>query len=373
MSLLSLTVIGWLIVTVACAWLLPKRAQPSGIALCTAAFLGYFAPISLLILAATSLSIFFLLKRNRVHGAALLCAVGVISAIFIWFKLKAAAPVRMTGAWYVMPLGFSYYSFRQIHYIFESYKRKLEDHSLSDYLCYLFFLPTIHVGPIHRFPEFLRDLRRRRWDVADLSAGLERILYGYAKIVIVSNYLVAKEFNLMIVPYGPVHPYLYEYLRSLSRWMNLYFQFSGYSDIAIGFSLIMGFRIMENFNYPFLAVNILEYWQRWHLSLSSWCREYVYLPMASWTRRPGIAVLAAMMVIGLWHEFSTRYLFWGLYNGVAIILWHGFQKVKPRLPEWKNKWWKRSLRFASILLTANFVVTSFAVVSYLYKKAHTLL
>ena len=373
MSLMSLTVVGWLVITVACAWALPRKAQPFGIVLCTAAFLGYFALPSLLILTATSLLIFFLLKRNRVHGAALVSAVGVISAIFIWFKLKGAAPVRMTGAWYVMPLGLSYYSFRQIHYIFESYKRKLEDHTLSDYLCYLFFLPTIHVGPIHRFPEFLRDLRRRRWDPSNLSAGLERILYGYAKIVIVSNYLIAKQYNLMIVPYNQGHPYLYEYLRSLSHWMNLYFQFSGYSDIAIGFSLIMGFRIMENFNYPFLAENIVEYWQRWHLSLSSWCREYVYLPMASLTRRPGLAVVAAMLVLGLWHEFSGTYLIWGLYNGVAIVLWHRFQALKERLPDWKNRWWRGSLRAASILLTVNFMLTSFSVANYIYRKIHTVL
>ena len=365
MSLLSLTVIGWLVVTVLCAWVLPRKAQPWGISLCTAAFLAFFSWISLCILAGTSLAVFFLLKRNKVHGAALLCAVGVISAIFIWFKLKGAAA---GAAAMVIPLGLSYYSFRQIHYIFESYKRKLEEHTLSDYLCYLFFLPTLHVGPIHRFPEFLRDLRRRRWDTGALSNGLERILYGYAKIVIASNFLIAKQFNLLIIQVNPSHPYLAAYLRSVSHWMNLYFQFSGYSDIAIGFSLIMGFRIMENFNYPFLAHNVAEYWQRWHISLSSWCRDYVYIPMASLTRKPGLAILAAMLILGLWHEFSGRYVLWGLYNGAAIVLWHLFQTMKKSLPAWKNRVWLLTTRSVAVLVTFNFILTSFAVASYLYSK-----
>jgi alginate O-acetyltransferase complex protein AlgI len=369
MSLLSFTVVGWLVATAACAWVLPRKLQPLGIALCTAVFLAYFSLPSLLILTATSLSVFFLLKKDRVRGAVVICVVGVISAIFIWFKLKGAA----AGAGLVMPLGLSYYSFRQIHYIFEAYKRKLDGHTLSDYLCWLFFLPTLHVGPIHRFPEFLQDLRRRRWDADNLSVGLERILYGYAKIMIVSNYLIAKQFGLLIIQCGPAHPYLYAYLRAVSRWTNLYFQFSGYSDIAIGFSLAMGFRVMENFNWPFLAENIVEYWRRWHISLSSWCRDYVYLPAASFSRKPGLAVLAAMLVLGLWHEFSGRYVLWGLYNGVAIVLWHKFQAIKKMAPAWNRRWWKLSLRAAAILLTFNFVITSFIVTNYLYSKMRAVL
>jgi len=370
MTLLSLTVFGCLVLTAACAWVLPRKAQPWGIALCTAAFLAFYSWASLLILTGTSLAVFFLLKRNKIHGAALLCAVGVISAIFIWFKLKGATTGGMA---FVIPLGLSYYSFRQIHYIFESYKRKLEEHTLSDYVCYLYFLPTLHVGPIHRFPEFLRDLRRRRWDTAALSNGLERILYGYAKIVIVSNFLIAKQFNLLVIQVSNTHPMFAEYLRSLSRWMNLYFQFSGYSDIAIGFSLVMGFRIMENFNFPFLARNIVEFWQRWHISLSSWCRDYIYTPMASVTRMPGISVLAAMLILGLWHEFSGRYVLWGLYNGVAILVWHTFQAIKKALPAWRNRWWLLFARSAAVLVTVNFAITSFPVASYLYTKFRAML
>lgn len=364
MTLLSLPVVGWLVAAAALAWALPRRMQPAGMALCTAAFLAWFSLPSLLILTVTSLLVFAFLKRYRVRGAVVTCLIGVIGAVFVWFKLKVVSG----GAEIVMPLGLSYYSFRQIHYIFEAYKRKLETHTLSDYLCYLFFLPTLPVGPIHRFPEFLRDLGRRRWDASLFSAGLERVLYGYAKIVIVSNFLIAKQLDLLVLHMKGVHPYWAVYLKAASGWLHLYFQFSGYSDIAIGFGLVMGFRVMENFNFPFLAQNIAEFWQRWHISLSSWCRDYVYLPAASFSRKPGFAVIAAMLVLGLWHEFSGRYLLWGLYNGVAIVLWHRFQAIKKLLPEWKNRWWRTTLKLASILLTFNFAITSFTVVSYLYSR-----
>ena len=372
MTLLSLVVIGWLCVTVLCAWLLPRRLQPAGIAVCTAVFLAYFSWHSLLILGVTSLLVYYLVDREQVHGAAVVCLVGLISALFIWFKITSHATAGATGLQHLMPLGLSYYSFRQIHYIFEAYKRRLERHTLADFLCYLFFLPTIHVGPIHRFPEFLRDVRRRRWDAEQASLGIERVLYGYAKIVIIGNFLVAQRFDIWISRLDGTRPVLYAYLASLEYWMNLYFQFSGYSDVAIGFALLMGFRVMENFNYPFLAENVAEFWQRWHISLTSWCKEYVYLPMASLTRQPVVSVLAAMLILGLWHEFSGRYVIWGFYQAFGVVVWHLFQGMKKRLPAWEGKWWGMATRIASILVTLHFVIGSTVVSNFLYGKLRSI-
>src|SRR5690606_22484260 len=98
----------------------------------------------------------------------------------------------------------------------------------------------------------------------------------------------------------------------------LYFKFSGYSDIAIGVSRLLGFRVMENFHYPFIAQNIGDFWKRWHISLSSWCRDYAYMPVWSRLRNGALAALASMLILGLWHELSWRYLAWGLYHGAGI-------------------------------------------------------
>jgi alginate O-acetyltransferase complex protein AlgI len=164
------------------------------------------------------------------------------------------------------------------------------------------------------------------------------------------------------------HSLMHEYLGSLSSWLNLYFQFSGYSDVAIGFSLIMGFRIIENFDNPFLSQNIREFWQRWHISLTSWCREYVYMPLAALTRKPFFALLAAMVLIGLWHGFSIRYVLWGVYHGLGIAVWHSFQSLKKNLPVWGNTRWRYPVYAVSVFLTFNFVIASFTVTNFAYDK-----
>jgi alginate O-acetyltransferase complex protein AlgI len=121
----------------------------------------------------------------------------------------------------------------------------------------------------------------------------------------------------------------------------------------------MGFHIIENFNYPFIAVNIGDFWRRWHISLSEWCRSYVYTPIASYTRKPIIAVLAAMLVLGLWHELSFRFLCWGLFHGIGISLWHLFQRLKERLPRTNNRVVKGAWTAISVVITVNFVALSF--------------
>src|SRR5262245_56288725 len=133
------------------------------------------------------------------------------------------------------------------------------------------------VGPINRFQEFQRSFRRRRWDSAEFSAGCERLLYGYVKIVCLSTYLVSNKLA-PLASRTALGPAAKAYLGCLIYGLNLYLLFSGYSDVAIGFARMLGLRVGENFHYPFLARNINEFWQRWHISLSTWCRDYVYLP-----------------------------------------------------------------------------------------------
>lgn len=371
MTLLSITVFSWLAVTALLAWTFPRKRQPFIIALSTALFLVLYSPLSFLILTVNSLIIYHLARKGRNNASSLIALTGYVAAVFIWFKIKGTAQNLFSVEEYLMPLGLSYCSFRQIHYIFEAGKGKLERHGLMEYMCYLFFLPTIHVGPIHRFPEFLRDLRRRRWDYPAFSSGMERILYGYAKIVILGTHLISNRFAAVVAKYEEPHSLLHEYFRSIAYWLNLYFQFSGYSDVAIGFSLIMGFRIIENFDNPFLASNIGEFWQRWHISLTSWCRDYVYVPLAALTRRPYIALLAAMVIIGLWHEFSIRYVLWGIYHCLGLAVWHSFQKIKQRFPA-GNASLKFPLHAASVFLTLNFVLASFTVTNFVYDKIREL-
>lgn len=289
----------------------------------------------------------------------LFTAAGISILPLIFFKAGSGTGSSAETS-VIIPIGLSYYVLRAIHYSVDKYKGTIPAHSFADYAGYLFFLPTFASGPINRFQEFHRNLQRRRWDGRLFSRGCERILYGFAKIVILGNYLVSLKFVQLIERLAPSHPSLSAYLDCVRYGLNLLFQFSGYSDMAIGFALLLGFRISENFNYPLLAININDFWKRWHISLSEWCRDYIFMPVLSIGRLPVAAIMASMLVLGLWHEFSGRYVAWGLYHGAGIALWHFFQKAKPFLPSTKIFVGNR-VKVLSWSLNINFVLLSFAI------------
>jgi alginate O-acetyltransferase complex protein AlgI len=321
-------------------WLLPERWRGWWIAGASAGFLGFMNPLSLLILSSMTAATYVIAgKRDRITGKALGLIIALAGVTLCAFKINhainGAAVIDLDPVTeeFLIPLGLSYYALRVIHYGVEKYKGAIAAHPFVDFAQYMFFLPTYMAGPIHRFPAFAADLRRKRWDGVLFAEGLERMLLGYFKIAFIANLLVNFFLGLAVMDLAESAPVLSSYLNMVKVGLNLYFQFAGYSDVAIGFGMLLGFRVMENFNFPFLARNISDFWMRWHISLTSWCRDYVYMGVISATRQAWLAAISAMLVMGLWHEFSLRYLLWGIYHGVGIMIWQQFQKVKPRLPQ----------------------------------------
>jgi len=339
-------------------WLSPANWQRWIMIGGTVLFLAWFAPFSLVLLTCTTLSSFYLFRSALSPSVATLALLTQNVALFAFYKTGIGASYSGIGD-RLIPLGLSYYAFRQIHYAFEQYKGTLRPHTLADYVAYLFFLPTILVGPIHRFGPFLRSTFRRRWDPQQLSEGLERILFGYTKVVLLSELLLTTYFLPWTRSLQTVHPRWGDYFELVYHYLNIYLQFAGYSDVAIGLALMLGYRIMENFNYPLLARNINVFWNRWHISLSSWVREYVYTPVSSLTRRPVAGILMTMLVIGLWHEISWRYIFWGAYHGIGVAIWHLYnrgrlaKKLRTSIPGYKA---------LAIVVTFHFVLFSFVIV-----------
>jgi len=285
------------------------------------------------------------------------------AAPLIYYK-SAQQFTDIFGSDILIPLGLSYYTLRSVHYLLEAYKGTLRDHRLINVAEYMFFLPTIIAGPIHRFPDFYQDQERRRWNPEMFSEGLERILYGYAKITILANVVVNGWFMQAIYTFPPEAPVTF-YLTMIAKGLNGYLQFAGYSDVAIGFARLLGFRVMENFNSPLIRQNVQAFWSSWHMSLTSWCREYVYVPIFSLTRARWFGILGAMATLGLWHEFSLRYLAWGLYNGSGIVFWHVWRRVAgERLAAWarKNRFTAGGLAVVSNLITLHFIFIGFTLV-----------
>jgi alginate O-acetyltransferase complex protein AlgI len=298
------------------SWIVPSRFSMPLIMMATAGFLAYCSPWTLLILTSMVCLVYYVLYKSPIQDdTKIAVCLAVIICALIWAKIK----LSFDHHW-IIPLGLSYYSFRNIHFVLDYYRGQYAGVQFKEYLAYNFFLPVMLVGPINRFNDFWKDYRRRRYDSANVSYGLERIVYGFSKVVIVANFLIAYKLGRFADGLQNEHLWWYTFLKLNVFVFNAFSQFAGYSDIAIGLARIAGFRINENFNYPFLAKNMREFWTRYHISLSDFCRDYIYSPVASRFRNPRIGVLITMVVIGLWHELSFRYLAWGAVQFMGIFL-----------------------------------------------------
>jgi alginate O-acetyltransferase complex protein AlgI len=364
MSVLSLVWVVALVAIPAIYWLMPDRYRSVLLVGVTLAFLCLFQIESALILFAEVGVAWVAYRYFAGNGwaTAVMSALQLVPLIF--YKTNQQWPI-FPAAGMLVPLGLSYFALRGVHYIIEAYKGTLPRHEFVDVLGYMFFLPTIIAGPIHRFHPFMRDQQRRRWNSQMFSEGLERLLYGYLKITFVANLLINEFLLGRFVGGLEMESPGALYLTMMGKGLNGYFQFAGYSDVAIGFARLLGFSVIENFNAPLIRRNIQEFWSAWHISLTSWCRDYIYMPTFSLTRARGVGIVAAMAILGLWHEFTARYLVWGLYNGLGIVAWYQWRNLAGIQLEailGKHSTIKTVWTVISVLLTIHFVFIGFVFV-----------
>jgi D-alanyl-lipoteichoic acid acyltransferase DltB (MBOAT superfamily) len=352
----------WIWLTVGLYWLAPRDVRGWLLMALSLIFMASVAPLSAIILVGACALTHLAGNVLRPTGRTITAAALVIVAVVVAFKLGQTINTDVPGGDILIPLGLSYYSFRCLHFLIERYKGRIAPMQFGDVAAYLFFLPTFLVGPIHRFDTFHADRRRQRFDVALLSLGLERIVQGYAKIVILANYGTGTLLGGYVGGLDPDSAWAL-YLGIVQNGLNLYFQFSGHTDIAIGFALMLGFRIMENFNWPYLQPNISAFWQSWHRSLSLWCREYIYGVVVAYTRSPALGALGTMVVIGLWHEISLRFLLWGAYHGLGLIVWQRWQDYKLARGITAPPALATPLHILSVLATVHFVWFGFVILT----------
>jgi alginate O-acetyltransferase complex protein AlgI len=281
-------------------------------------------------------------RRARRLLGGLLMAVLVFLAVFKYLPPYLPVEDYRTSKIWSLPLGISYFTFKLIHYAIERRRGNLPAHRASDLASYLLLFPTFEQGPIERFEHYLAN-RRENWSWNDVPEGLTRIVYGLIKRFA----LVEEVLPLLIGPLPPVGQLLEE-LSAVSPWfvwrflvlsyLYAYLEFSAYCDIAIGSCRLLGIRIMENFNYPILAQNIAEFWQRWHMTLAGWCQAYVYMPMLGLTRSPYAAMYASFLTIGLWHNATLHWVAWGTYHATGVacfVTWRRRRRLASvRLPRW---------------------------------------
>ena len=243
-----------------------------------------------------------------------------------------------------LPLGISFYTFLAVSYLIDAYRRPGACRPrLVETGFYLSFFPAILAGPLNRFQPMVEQLRRGDWDLASLSEGIKRFIIGLGKKTLIANTMATAVNPIFTAPPGSLTTGL-AWLGIAAFALEIYFDFSGYSDMAIGLARMFGFRFVENFNYPYAARTISEFWTRWHISLSSWLRDYIFLPTAyavsrrirkervwrlkaeSWSYAAGI--LVTMFLCGLWHGASWSFIVWGLWQGTLMLLERsGFRRL----------------------------------------------
>ena len=221
----------------------------------------------------------------------------------------------------IMPIGISFYTFQIISYLVDVYRKKVPPQkNILTLATYISLFPQLIAGPIVRYKDINEELKNRTITLEDTSYGFRRFIIGLAKKVIIANSL-GELFNILNnnVPISLASTWL----KSLSYMLQIYFDFSAYSDMAIGLGCIFGFHFLENFNYPYISKSITEFWRRWHISLGSWFKDYLYIPLGG--SRSGTLILIRNILIvwfltGLWHGASWNFIIWGLYFGLILLI-----------------------------------------------------
>ena len=221
----------------------------------------------------------------------------------------------------VMPIGISFYTFQIISYLVDVYRKEVKpQENILKLATYVTLFPQLIAGPIVRYKDINKELDKKDEKLEDVSYGFRRFIIGLAKKVIIANSLgelvniLDSSVSVTIVA---------TWLKAISYMMQIYFDFSAYSDMAIGLGRIFGFHFLENFDYPYMSKSITEFWRRWHISLGSWFRDYVYIPLGGSRRGNGILIRNILIVwalTGLWHGASWNFIIWGLYFGILLLI-----------------------------------------------------
>lgn len=222
-----------------------------------------------------------------------------------------------------LPFGISFYTFKVLSYIADVYTDKTPPQNrFSDFALYILMFPQIGAGPIVQYSEMYGELRKRDISVDKFGIGVEKVILGLGKKVIIANNLALIWAQVKGMPNLEMSA-LTAWIGIIAYTLQIYFDFSGYSDMAIGVGYMLGFKWAENFNYPYISKSATEFWRRWHISLGNWFKEYIYFPLggnrcskATYFRN----ILIVWMVTGLWHGASWNFVFWGLYFGIIIYL-----------------------------------------------------
>jgi alginate O-acetyltransferase complex protein AlgI len=270
------------------------------------------------------------------------CAVGVLQTILFLavfkyrnFLTSLVWPVPAHNPFYwhnaFLPLGISFFTFEFLHYAVDRYKGRTEEGTVGEYMAFILFFPTMVAGPIKRYQDFLPKLRDISLDwVLDWQRGITRILAGLVKKFAVADVLTAYTNHLNVVDIARANRGVLP-LWILAYGIKIYADFSAYSDIAIGSARLFGIKVPENFDWPYLQTDISDFWRHWHISLSTWLVDYVFIPLGGSrvkVQRIYANLLVTMLVSGIWHGAGVNFVVWGLLHGIMLAVHRWWRRVR---------------------------------------------
>lgn len=235
----------------------------------------------------------------------------------------------------ILPLGISFYVFQGISYLIDVFRGEVKaTKNFINFASYITLFPQLVAGPIVRYSHIENELNYREISVERFSKGASRFIMGLAKKLLIADTMGRVADAAFAVPNGELSLYG-AWIGIISYSLQIYFDFSGYSDMAIGIGHMLGFKFPENFNYPYISKSVQEFWRRWHISLSTWFRDYLYIPLGGNRKgvvRSYINQIIVFFLCGLWHGASVMFILWGLYHGLFLTLEKMFPKLISKLP-----------------------------------------
>ena len=356
-------------------WLTPRRFNTSRVWLLVIASFHFYAAWNAslaLLVTVTTLADFLFARwmdssqRPRLRKAIVWASVCMNLGVLCYFKYRGfflnelheslgrfgldANYSKLNPMDILVPFGISFYTFEAISYAVDVYKRKIRaERSLPHFLLFILFFPHLVAGPIVRAGDFLRQAhRRKRWNWLRVQIGLQLFLLGAFKKLAIADRMAVFTDGTAGQPGPFLNPEFYStgalWLALMAYALRIYCDFSGYSDMAIGTAHMFGYKLARNFNMPYLSANVSEFWRRWHISLSTWLRDYVFIPLGG-SRGSGWAtnrnLLITMVLGGLWHGANWTYIVWGLLHGTMLIAHRQFRawcETKPVVEAYLNTW-----------------------------------
>ncbi len=344
LQIMSLPYALFLGVMVAVYWGVPGRWRPAVLALgswlfyasSSLTFAALIAGLTILVWA-TGVAV-----QERQRRGLFIAVVALCVGVLFYFKYGRWLLGPRSFLATAVPLGISFFTFEFVHYLADSHRGRIRDAGrapgLADFSAFALFFPTLLAGPIKRYQQFVATENLNSEDVA---YGLSRMLVGLGKKVLIADTAAGLSARLAVPDQVTAHGL---WLGMYAYAIQIYFDFSGYSDLAIGAARLFGYRVPENFDWPYLSTSLPEFWRRWHISLSSWIRDYLFIPLGGSRVAPARVALNLLLVMGLcglWHGPAWHFVVWGLWHGLGLSATHLWRRHVP--PTAEPALWRRLL------------------------------